>query len=43
MAHTPLTFLFTDLEDSTPLWEKFPDEMQEASARHGALLRDTIY
>jgi predicted ATPase/class 3 adenylate cyclase len=37
-----LTFLFTDLENSTPLWEKFPDEMQRVSARHDALLRDII-
>jgi class 3 adenylate cyclase len=34
-----LTFLFTDLENSTPLWEKYPDLMQEVSARHDALLR----
>ena len=25
MTHRPLTFLFTDLENSTPLWERFPD------------------
>ena len=37
LAHNPLTFLFTDLENSTPLWEKFPDEMQRVSARHDAL------
>ena len=42
MANNPLTFLFTDLENSTPLWEKFPDEMQQASARHDALLRTVI-
>ena len=30
----PLTFLFTDLENSTSLWERFPDEMQPAMARH---------
>jgi predicted ATPase/class 3 adenylate cyclase len=42
MAHNLLTFLFTDLENSTPLWEKFPDEMQQVSARHDALLREVI-
>ena len=23
-----VTFLFADLENSTPLWENFPDEMR---------------
>jgi hypothetical protein len=32
MTHQPLTFLFTDLENSKPLWEQFPDEMQQVSA-----------
>jgi predicted ATPase/class 3 adenylate cyclase len=34
-----LTFLFTDLEGSTPLWEQHPDLMQVVSARHDELLR----
>ncbi len=38
----PLTFLFTDLENSTPLWENFPEEMRRASARHDALLQGVI-
>jgi predicted ATPase/class 3 adenylate cyclase len=38
----PLTFLFTDLEHSTPLWEQFPGEMRQASARHDALMRGII-
>jgi predicted ATPase/class 3 adenylate cyclase len=42
MARNPLTFLFTDLENSTPLWEKCPDDMQQASARHDLLLREAI-
>ncbi len=42
MAPRPVTFLFTDLENSTPLWEKYPDEMQGASARHDALMRTII-
>jgi class 3 adenylate cyclase len=36
------TFLFTDLENSAPLWENFPDEMRQASARHDQLLRTII-
>ncbi|MCB0236957.1 MAG: adenylate/guanylate cyclase domain-containing protein, partial [Anaerolineae bacterium] len=38
----PLTFLFTDLENSTLLWAQFPDEMQQAAARHDALMRASI-
>ncbi len=33
----PVTFLFTDIEGSTRLWEKTPDEMRAALARHDAL------
>jgi len=33
------TFLFTDLEGSTQLWEQFPQEMKPALERHDALLR----
>ena len=42
MTHHPLTFLFTDLENSTPLWENYPVEIRQASARHDALLRAII-
>jgi predicted ATPase/class 3 adenylate cyclase len=34
-----LTFLFTDLEGSTLLWDRYPDLMQEVSAQHDDLLR----
>ncbi len=37
-----MTFLFTDLEGSTRLWEDFPDAMQDALARHDAILRDAM-
>jgi predicted ATPase/class 3 adenylate cyclase len=37
-----VTFLFTDLEVSTRLWDEEPDAMQEALARHDAILRDVI-
>ena len=37
-----VTFLFTDLEGSTRLWEEHPDAMKAALARHDAILRETI-
>ncbi|MDR7418394.1 MAG: adenylate/guanylate cyclase domain-containing protein [Armatimonadota bacterium] len=37
-----VTFLFTDIEGSTRLWEQHPDAMQAVLARHDAILRRTI-
>src|SRR5690242_4404261 len=37
-----VTFLFTDIEASTKRWEKHPQEMQAALARHDAVLRQAI-
>lgn len=37
-----VTFLFTDIEGSTKLWQQFPDAMPAALARHHALLRYAI-
>ncbi|MCC6792568.1 MAG: tetratricopeptide repeat protein [Thermomicrobiales bacterium] len=37
-----LTFLFTDVEGSTRLWETHPEAMAAAIARHDALLRAVI-
>ena len=37
-----VTFLFTDLEGSTRLWEEHPEAMQDALARHDAIVRDAI-
>jgi predicted ATPase/class 3 adenylate cyclase len=37
-----VTFLFTDLEGSTKLWEKYPGEMKQALARHDEILRRAI-
>ena len=37
-----MTFLFTDLEGSTRLWEEHPDGMQDALARHDAIVRGAV-
>jgi predicted ATPase/class 3 adenylate cyclase len=37
-----VTFLFTDLEGSSRLWEQFPDAMQTALARHDQIVRDAV-
>src|SRR5205809_285229 len=42
MPSGTITFLFTDIEGSTRLWEQFPDAMRSALARHDALLRTSI-
>ena len=45
MAELPtgtVTFLFTDLEGSTRLWEEHPEAMKDALARHDAILDDAI-
>ena len=43
MSHTSmLTFLFTDIEGSTRLWDSQPDLMRTALARHDAIMRRAI-
>jgi class 3 adenylate cyclase len=37
-----VTFLFTDIEGSTRLWESHPEAMQRALARHDELLRSAV-
>ncbi len=37
-----VTFLFTDLEGSTRLWEEHPEAMRDALARHDEILRDAV-
>jgi LuxR family maltose regulon positive regulatory protein len=37
-----VTFLFTDIEGSTTLWEQQPQTMSAALARHDAILREII-
>ena len=41
-AHSVETFLFTDIEGSSRLWEREPARMQVALARHDALARRTV-
>jgi class 3 adenylate cyclase len=37
-----VTFLFTDLESSTRLWEEHPEAMRSALARHDEILRGAV-
>jgi len=37
-----VTFLFTDIEDSTKLWEQYPEAMKSALAKHDSILKETI-
>ena len=37
-----VTFLFTDIEGSTQLWEEHPAAMHDALTRHDAILREAI-
>src|SRR5262245_48261668 len=37
-----VTFLFTDIEESTKKWDKHPDEMKAALVRHDSIVRDAI-
>jgi predicted ATPase/class 3 adenylate cyclase len=37
-----VTFLFADIEGSTPLWEGLPDEMRAAVAQYRLILRQAI-
>src|SRR6185312_2766602 len=44
-GHPPsgtVTFLLTDLEGSTRLWEQDPDAMKAAMVRHDELLEKTV-
>ncbi|HEU5102059.1 MAG TPA: adenylate/guanylate cyclase domain-containing protein [Roseiflexaceae bacterium] len=37
-----VTFLFTDIEGSTRLWEQYPNDMPAALGRHDDIMRDVI-
>ncbi|MEP6680314.1 MAG: adenylate/guanylate cyclase domain-containing protein [Chloroflexota bacterium] len=41
-AQSPLTFLFTDVEGSTRLWEAQPDAMPDALSLHFGILQEAI-
>ena len=41
-SNTSFTFLFTDIEGSTSLWEEYPEAMRSALARHDLLMRRAI-
>src|SRR5512140_1017892 len=36
------TFIFTDIEGSTRLWEQFPEAMKAAVKRHDQIMRSAI-
>jgi class 3 adenylate cyclase len=37
-----VTFLFTDIENSTALWDQHPGEMRQALERHDRIVHDAI-
>lgn len=37
-----VTFLFTDIEGSTKLWEQYPEDMKAALAKHDSILKEAI-
>ena len=41
-SRAPLTFLFTDVEGSTRLWEEHPQAMESALARHDVIIRSAV-
>src|SRR2546421_4701477 len=41
-ASQTLTFLFTDVEGSTRLWELNPESMKDALRQHDAILRSAV-
>src|SRR5262245_53408672 len=45
MAGLPIgtvTFLFTDIEGSTKLWEKYPEEARAALVRHDRIIEESV-
>ena len=42
LASQTLAFLFTDIEGSTRLWEKYHQPMKVALERHDAILREAV-
>ena len=42
LPHGTVTFLLTDIEGSTALWEQAPEQMRTALARHDALFESSV-
>src|ERR1700754_3363235 len=42
LPHGTVTFLLTDVEGSTALWEEAPEAMRAALARHDALFEHAV-
>lgn len=42
LPHGTVTFLFTDIQGSTQLWDAFPDEMRSALAVHDRLVTQEV-
>ena len=42
LSGADVTFLFTDVEGSTPLWERQPQDMARALAAHDGLVRSVV-
>ena len=42
LSDSPMTFVFTDVEGSTRLWEQNPKAMRLALARHDAIIRTAV-
>ena len=37
-----ITFLFSDIQGSTPLWEQHPEAMHRALARHNEIMHQVM-
>ena len=37
-----ITYLFTDVQGSTPLWQQFPQEMRNVMSRHDSILTSAV-
>ncbi|MCH7737440.1 MAG: zinc ribbon domain-containing protein [Chloroflexi bacterium] len=37
-----ITYLFTDVQGSTPLWQRYPQEMRAVMARHDSLMTSAV-
>ena len=37
-----ITYLFTDVQGSTPLWQRFPQEMRDVMSRHDSILTSAV-